>query len=93
LADAADMIGRRSLIDHHTYTPKVRVSSQQPRGPNEERGLTETKRYKHGPQSPWEVASVLTIIVGLCEHSIAMRRCTDMLSCRQLHPHHLDKGR
>jgi hypothetical protein len=25
LADAADMIGHRPLVDHHTYMPKVRV--------------------------------------------------------------------
>jgi hypothetical protein len=40
LADAADIIGRRPLVDHHTYTPKVRVSTQQLQGYNEERGLT-----------------------------------------------------
>jgi hypothetical protein len=44
LADAVDMIGRRPLVDHHTYTPKVRVSTQQPRGLDEERGLASTQR-------------------------------------------------
>jgi hypothetical protein len=43
LADAADMIGCQPLVDHHTYTPKVRVSTQQPWGSNEELGLTGTQ--------------------------------------------------
>jgi hypothetical protein len=93
LADAIDTIGHRSLVYHHTYTPKVRVSMQQPRGPDEERRLAGTQRQKHGPQIPREVASILTITVGLRGHSIPMRRCTDMLPCHQLHPHHLEKGR
>jgi hypothetical protein len=38
--DVADIIGHRPLVDHHTYTPKVRVSTQQLQGYNEERGLT-----------------------------------------------------
>jgi hypothetical protein len=44
LADAADMITRRPLVNHHTYMPEVRVSAQQPRGPDEERGLAGTQR-------------------------------------------------
>jgi hypothetical protein len=31
MADATDMIGRRPLVDHHMYMPKVIVSMQQPR--------------------------------------------------------------
>jgi hypothetical protein len=42
LADAADTIDRKPLVDHHTYTPKVQVSTQQPQGSNEERGLAGT---------------------------------------------------
>jgi hypothetical protein len=49
LADEVDMIGHRHLVDHHTYMSKVRVSTQQPRGPDEERGLAGTQRQKHGP--------------------------------------------
>jgi hypothetical protein len=44
LADAPDMISRRPLIDHHTYTLEVRVSTQQSRGPDEEQGLAGTQR-------------------------------------------------
>jgi hypothetical protein len=33
LVDAPDMISHRPLVDHHTYTPEVRLSSQQPRVP------------------------------------------------------------
>jgi hypothetical protein len=43
LVDVPDMISRRPLVDHHMYTPEVRVSTQQPRGPDEERGLTGTQ--------------------------------------------------
>jgi hypothetical protein len=43
LADVADTIGRRPLIDHHTYTPKMRVPTQQPQGSDEERGLAGTQ--------------------------------------------------
>jgi hypothetical protein len=44
LADAADTIGHRPLVDHHTYMPKVQVSTQQPWGSDEERGLARTQR-------------------------------------------------
>jgi hypothetical protein len=37
--DVADMIGHKALIDHHTYTLKVRVSMKQPQGSDEEWGL------------------------------------------------------
>jgi hypothetical protein len=92
-ADAEDTIGRRPLIDHHTYTPKVQVFTQQPRGSDEEQGLTGTQGLKHGLQNPRDVASVLTITVELHGHSMPTRWRTDMLSRRQLHPRHLDKGR
>jgi hypothetical protein len=64
---------------------------QQPRGSDEERGLARTQRQKHGPLSPREVASILTFTVGLRGHSIPTRWRTDMLPCRQLHPHHLGR--
>jgi hypothetical protein len=44
LVDAADTIGRRPLVDHHSYLPKEWVSTHQPRGPNEEQGLAGTQR-------------------------------------------------
>jgi hypothetical protein len=44
VAHAPDTISHRPLVDHHTYTPEVRVSTQQPRGPDEERGLAGTQR-------------------------------------------------
>jgi hypothetical protein len=93
LVDATDTISHRPRIDHHTYTPEVRVSTQQPRGPDEARGLTGTQRQKHGPQSPQKVANILTITVGLRGHSVPMWRHVDMPPCRQLHPCHLEKGR
>jgi hypothetical protein len=43
LADAVDTIGGRPLVDHHMYTPKVPVSTQQPRGSDEEWGLAGTQ--------------------------------------------------
>jgi hypothetical protein len=43
LVNVADMIGRRPLVDHHTYTPKVRVPTKQPQGSDEERGLARTQ--------------------------------------------------
>jgi hypothetical protein len=66
---ASLMTSRRPVVDHHTYTPKVRVSTQQPWGSDEERGLIGTKCQKHSPQSPRELASILTIAVGLRGHS------------------------
>jgi hypothetical protein len=92
MADVADMIGNRPLVDHHTYTPKVRVSTKQPRGPNEERALTGTQCQKLGPQSPREVASILTITMEIRGPIIPMRWRTDILPCCQLHPRHLEKG-
>jgi hypothetical protein len=44
LTNVVDTIGRRPLVDHHTYTLKVRVSTQQSRDSNEERGLAGTQR-------------------------------------------------
>jgi hypothetical protein len=38
LANEANMIDRRPLIDHHTYMPKVWVPTKQSRGSDEERG-------------------------------------------------------
>jgi hypothetical protein len=44
LADVPDTINCRPLVDHHTYMAEVQVSMQQPRGPDEERGLAGTQR-------------------------------------------------
>jgi hypothetical protein len=44
LEDASDMISCIPHVDHHMYTLEVWVSTQQPRGPDEERGLTRTQR-------------------------------------------------
>ena len=44
LVDAPDTIRRRPLVDHHMYVPEVRVSTQQPRDPDEEWGLAGTQR-------------------------------------------------
>jgi hypothetical protein len=44
MVNAADTISRRPLKNHHSYTPEVQVSTQQPRGPDEERGLAGTQR-------------------------------------------------
>jgi hypothetical protein len=44
------------------------------------------------PQSPQEVASMLTIVVGLHSHSVPSRRCVNVLPYRKL-PCHLEKKR
>jgi hypothetical protein len=93
LLDATDTIGCRPLVNHHTYTPKVRVPMKQPQGSNEERGLARTQRLEHGPQSPREVADILTIAMGLHGHIIPTWRRTNVLPCYQLYPCHLDKRR
>jgi hypothetical protein len=93
LADAVDTISRRPLINHHTYMLEVQVSTQQPRGLDEERGLAGTQRQKHSPQIPRKVASILTITVGLHGHSVPTWWHADMLPCHQLHPCHLEKRR
>jgi hypothetical protein len=36
MVNAANTIGRRPLVDHHTYTPKVCVPMKQPQGSDEE---------------------------------------------------------
>jgi hypothetical protein len=93
LTNVVDTIGRGPLVDHHTYTPKVWVPTKQAWGSDEEQGLTRTQRWKHGPQNPWKVVSILTIAVGLYGHNIPTWWRMDMLSCCQLHSCHLDKGR
>jgi hypothetical protein len=39
VADAANMIGRRPLVDDHMHTPKVRVPTKKPRDANVKWGL------------------------------------------------------
>jgi hypothetical protein len=93
LANAVDTIGHMTLVDHHMYTPKVRVPMKQPCSSDEQRGLARTQRLEHGSQSPQEVASILTITVGLCGHNIPTWQHKNMLPCRHLPPCHLDKRR
>jgi hypothetical protein len=92
LVNMANTISHRSLIDHHTYTPKVPVLMKQPWGSNEERELAISQHQEQCPQSPREVASILTITIGLRRHNTPTRRCTNVLPCYQL-PRHLDKRR
>jgi hypothetical protein len=92
LVNAANTIGHRPLVDHHMYASKVQVTTKQPRGSNEERWLAITQRQEHYPQSPREVASILTIYMGLHRHSIPTRRRTNVPPDYQL-PRHLDKRR
>jgi hypothetical protein len=39
LADAANMISHRPLVDDHMHTPKIRVLVKQPQGAKEKWGL------------------------------------------------------
>jgi hypothetical protein len=86
------MIHHRPLVDDHTHTPSVQVPTKQPQGSDEERGVAISQRQEQCPQSPQEVASILTIAMGLRRHIIPMRRHTDVLSRYQL-PRHQDKRR
>jgi hypothetical protein len=92
LVNAADMISRRPLIDDHMHMPKVRVPAKQPQGTNEKCGLAISKYQEQCPQSPWEVASTLTIAMGLHRHGIPTRRHANMHPRCQL-PCHLEKRR
>jgi hypothetical protein len=44
LVDMVDTISHRLLVYDHTYVPEIRVCSKQPRGFDEEWGLTITQR-------------------------------------------------
>jgi hypothetical protein len=92
VADAVNMIGRRPFVDDHTHMPKVQVLAKQPRDVDEKWGLAISHRQEQCPQSPWEVASILTIPMGLHRHSVATRWCTNVLPRCQL-PCHLEKRR
>jgi hypothetical protein len=92
MANAANIIGHRPLIVDHMHTPKVRVSAKQPRGADEKWSLAISQRQEQCPQSPREVASMLTIAIGLRRHGIPTRRCTSMLPHYQLSCH-LEKRR
>jgi hypothetical protein len=52
MVDAANVIGRRSLVDDHTHMPKVRIPTKQLREVNEKWGLTITQRQEQCSQSP-----------------------------------------
>jgi hypothetical protein len=86
------MIGRRSLINDHMHTHKVRVPMKQPRGFDEERGLAIPQCQEQCPQSPREVASILTIAMGVHRHNIPTRWRTNVLPHCQF-PRRLDKRR
>jgi hypothetical protein len=92
VADAANMIGRRPLVDDHTHTPKVRVPAKQPQDTDEKWGLAISQRQEQCPQSPQEIASIMTIAMGLCRHGIPMRQHVNVLPHCQL-PCHLEKRR
>jgi hypothetical protein len=64
---------------------------KQPRDTNEKWGLTIPQRQEQCPQSPWEVASMLTIAMGLHRHGTTMRRRANVLPHCQLHPCHIEK--
>jgi hypothetical protein len=85
-----NMIGHRPLVDDHMHTPKVRVPVKQPQDADEKWGPAISQRQEQCPQSPQEVASTLTITMGLRRHGIPTRRCTNVLPCCQL-PCHLEK--
>jgi hypothetical protein len=90
VANAANMIGCRPLIDDHNHMPKVQVLMKQPRDADEKWGLTISQRKEQCSQSPREVASMLTIAMGLHRHDIPMRRRANVLPCCQL-PCHLER--
>jgi hypothetical protein len=73
------MIGRSSLVDDHMHTPKVRVPAKQPRDTDEKWGLAIPQCQEHDPQSPQDVASTLTITMGLRRRGIPMRRRMNVL--------------
>jgi hypothetical protein len=47
--DVVNMISHWPLVDDHTHTPKVRVSTKQPRDNDEKRGLAIPQCQEHGP--------------------------------------------
>jgi hypothetical protein len=90
VADAANMIGRRPLVDNHMHMPKVRVPAKQPWDADENWGLPISQRQVQCPHSPREVASTLIITMGLQRHGIPMWWHANMLPRCQL-PCHLEK--
>jgi hypothetical protein len=86
-----NMIGRRPLIDDHMHTPKVRVPVKQPQDADEKWGLSIPQCQEQCLQSPREVASTLTIAMGLHRHGIPTWQHANKLPPCQLHPCHLEK--
>jgi hypothetical protein len=82
-----NMIGRRFLIDDHMHTLKVRVPTMQPRGADKKWGLAISQHQEKCSLSPQEVASTLTIAMGLRSHGIPTRWCAKVLPRCQLHCH------
>jgi hypothetical protein len=89
--DAMNMIGRRPLIDDLMHTPTVRVPTKQSRDTDEKWGIAIPQCQEHGPHSPQEVSSILTITVGLHRHDIPTHWHVNMLPHYQLRPCHLEK--
>jgi hypothetical protein len=71
--------------------PKVRVPAKQPQDTDEKRGLAIPQYQEHGPLSPREVSSILTITVGLRRHDISMWWRMNVLPRCQFRPCHLEK--
>jgi hypothetical protein len=84
------MTGHKPLIDDHTDMSKVQVLAKQPWGADEKCGLTISQCQEQCPQSPREVASTLTIAMGLHRHGIPTRRRVNVLPRCQL-PCNLEK--
>jgi hypothetical protein len=91
MADVANMTSRRSLVDDHTHTPKVRVPVKIPRDADEKWRHAIPQLHEQCPQSPREVANMLTIAMELCRHGIPTRWHTNVLPRCQLHPCHLEE--
>jgi hypothetical protein len=49
VADAVNMIGRRSLLDDYTNAPKVQIPEKQPQGANEKWGLAISQHQEQCP--------------------------------------------
>jgi hypothetical protein len=62
---------------------------KQPQGTDEKWGLTISQRQERCPQSPREVASTLTITMGLHRHDIPMWQRVNVLPRCQI-PCHLE---
>jgi hypothetical protein len=92
MVNAVNMIGHSPHVDDRMHTSKVRVPMKQPQDADEKWGLAISQRQEHCPQSPQEVASTLTIDMGLRRQGIPTLWCANVLPRCQL-PCHLEKRR